>query len=773
MSDTSWKNIPQKIRKVYNIKNNFKNIEPLVSVYDNTESLFPILEETKQTIVEGLEPVENKASPAIIKTGSNIVKSIDLQIEDIKKFADTQYRKAKTENRKSLQDIYNKIPTSWSGLVDSIEDINVNKFSATITKIINGVFNLASLPENLVMWFSIVIVQLCENERMNPILNINDTYPHTFININNGVNPQDDLYLNPKAKISTDPDYAKKQKIAYDSQLIYKFLMNFLLIIISWIITYNLYYSMFINPPMRIEFLKKDTSEIIRYNLMNMFFSAPCNFYHFVTGCLSGIFTIVGISNYKVLSFVVLFMLVLFLCLKYFYFVLSLLVQFKLTLTATPLMTIVIVYAYILNAFFRPNDTTNWSNPSSGITGMILCFLRFFLIFNMGFLCCYLIKLTLIFYGFYYLFLRCCDFLFIRSIWIFIADKIKLFGLPSDAIQISFIYDQIIKMDEKTKCDKETLLYKFNKFISNYIFPNLIYFVIIIFLISNIVSFLKETVFSFNTKNLLVILCSMILFCVIIIGILSKMNNKTVIQSNNVNYKDFADGILKQTDQQFKAKEEQTIDKIIEGMKIVPDKNNFDAKILESKNLVSQKLNELKPPEPKKDLFDISEMFEKKPYSESESESKIKNPVQNILPGISDVLPSKDQIEPIITLLEDKYNELKKQEGFEDIIKEISDIHDINSVRTVITNNKEKVNEIINKVFKDEYEIFTGYTQIYNTFPYLFVEFLPQSQILATIGTIILDADKTKASTWRAIQNVPIVISNLEKLNKKMNSIRP
>jgi len=266
----------------------------------------------------------------------------------------------------------------------------------------------------------------------------------------------------------------------------------------------------------------------------------------------------------------------------------------------------------------------------------------------------------------------------------------------------------------------------------------------------------------------------MILICVVIVGILSKMNNNTVIQSNNVNYKDFADGILKQTDKQFKEKEEQTIDKIIADMKIVPDKNIFDAKISESKNLVSQKLNDLKPPEPKKDLFDIGDMFGKKPTPESESGSKINNPVQNILPGISDVLPSniKDQIEPIITLLEGKYNELKKQEGFEDIIKEISDIHDINSVRTVITNNKEKVNEIMNNVFKDEYEIFTGYTQIYNTFPYLFVEFLPEAQILATIGTIILDADKTKASTWRAIQNVPIVISNLEKLNKKMNSLR-
>jgi hypothetical protein len=240
------------------------------------------------------------------------------------------------------------------------------------------------------------------------------------------------------------------------------------------------------------------------------------------------------------------------------------------------------------------------------------------------------------------------------------------------------------------------------------------------------------------------------------------------------------DGILKQTDEEFKEKQKQTINTIIQDMNIVPDKNSFDDRITDSKNKVSQQLNGLKPVEPENNnLFkNFGEMFGNKEQEqdqdqdqEQNQESESNNKSSGSLPNFIDYLPPtiQNDIKPFIEKLKAKYNEFVNHEEFKKLNINETDmnISNLPSLKKTLLDKKDELRELIKTVFTKEYNIFKRYTQISNTFPMLFLEFTPGAQILTMIGNLIFEANEVSMGPFTAAKNVFLIIPELQSVENE------
>lgn len=489
----------------------------------------------KGAFLNGLHDIEDKANKYINK---------------LDEIATEQYDKVYTELNAKYENVKNNIPTSMSDIKDKLkssnkEDLNksvqdqiaeaifyINKVSKVFTTILN----------NLLMYVSLSIVRLAYEVLPEwPIDILKDRNdPNYPWNINFNVSSADNLTTGGNLYSESSPaiqlngkdiapsTYIQNQKIQSDTQILVNFFIQFILVLVSYLITANLFYNIEMETSVAKWFYDKPVGftpapqnrpmvehgfHVIFSCIKNTAISTPYNVYFAIFFGIKWILQTLRIYEYKELTFILLFLIVLYLCIKYFWNYYNSFIENPITWSYEPIILLFVFYGIyenylnvqlikygILHGGRHTPVTHHWI--SSSITVFILLSI-FFVIFPF-------LRIVLTFW----------------FIYLFIYNKWN--GLNLD----------ILSSEKTTNCGpKEGIFSGIQKIINKYIFPNFLFFVMLILVLFNVYnSFKNNKIYNKGIKHTMIGLSLLMLLGLVLYALYKFYNNNNSKPSDKVVY---------------------------------------------------------------------------------------------------------------------------------------------------------------------------------------------------------------------------------------------
>lgn len=583
-------NIQDKIKNVYYTKKNknYKNIplfptidqtiifnKPVLEGLDNIEVSDLIGDIGANEIAEGKQIVNAYADTLSSLFGTDVDVDMDIDgnvdtrgltviasgADKLKDMANDQYKKIDNEFQKlmKLGDSANKDPGDIAkSLVEAIKNNKDKKPGAPeppglLTEIILGIKGififLLNFINNVFIYLSIVFAQIIYKDV--PIQPFGNFYnPPTMFNwpwkLDLNVAPADNTAIDPSANL-WDPEqgpavgsdgkfipgetYLQHQKILYDSNIIFNFFIQVVLVFFTWVFTNNIYYQIYnvvdtlskipyryIQPSSNEDgmFIKRGLN-ILSFSIVNTIVSAPYDVLYIFLWFIKYILKLTGIYEFYPLSYIILFVIILYFTLKYFWgiytsFVNDLFMQSNLgDIFKTYFFYFLIGIYGIYQHFFCINVVDGDNKPIAFDWKRLLALIVV--------ICVIFVASPLIRFFFYFSFVFICfDFQ----------------GFTND------VYDSIIKYEKQQKCDSNK--FSFSKTIRAAIysfFEYFYYFVIFVLIISNFL-YLNSRLRTYNknSSSALKIMIGIIFLSIFMYLIYSLMNKNEPKRQQTVVYGD-------------------------------------------------------------------------------------------------------------------------------------------------------------------------------------------------------------------------------------------
>jgi len=746
-------NIQEKIKSVYN-KKNYKNIEqfPILKHPNNLEGFVgktsnpangPSMKDywnATGDIFTGDSKKKNKTNNKVDNTAvaeesttSGNLKAEEIQFKELMK---DQYKTTSD----STTDLYNsiasadlstaltdtsKIKAAGESVKDFImgdnKEISVGGESDKIKIIKNMILLPINFINNIFLYFCIVITQL--SYKVPPIgpwgnmLKPLDT-PNWPWKLNLDVSPNDNLALNKDAKLY-DPSgasvpvmdgnipaetYYENQKILYDSNILFGIFTQIILVCVTWVITNNAYYYIFIitpEIPYRIiePFSKIDNKiEVSRgfgaiiYTIVNTIFCTP---YDVITGILH-MLRIIEFSKsspfygFRELTYILLFLIILYFVLTYFWDMYNNLMDDFFSFKYEPFFFIFIIYGLVYHyLFIKIVDEKHVEAPKGLYIKKGLSYMTIMSAFGAGYP---VIRIMFFFW----------------SIFIFFG----LQGFGNDT------YDDIYKLRSKDDCESNKFnLFKFIKKVIVFVFPYFFTFVIFVLLLSNLNYLNSQPTLNSNSSSgmkIIVTFIFIIIFLFFIFSILNKyilVDKKTVVFGKSfLNEKNELDNIIN------KSTTMKTYENLLENTNQNTEQGQSDTQIPTDPNQPAQSDTQI-PTDPNQPAQSDTQIpTDPNQVSENQTNPLYLQLLKNKIEVLKNKLKSIESDEVVNKLIPSS----KKQKLFE-LINTIEKIEnnpvieiifqvpfDIKNVYTVIL-NKLDTDTKLSKETKDQIQIFADF----------------------------------------------------------------
>lgn len=560
--------VNEKIKKIYQRKKpNYKNIETFStippSIWKNSalEGLTTKCPGTDWAVkgingntyisdIDALATEQYKKDQGAFLNGlQDIEDKVNKYMNKLDEIATEQYDKVYTELNAKYENVKNNIPTSMADIKDKMQQSNTEDLNKSVQDqiadaivYINKIFKgFTTILNNLLMYVSLSIVRLAYEVLPEwPIDIFNEDNPNYPWNINFNVSPVDNLTTGGNLYSESSPairlngediapsTYIQNQKIQYDTQFILKFFIQFILVLVSYLITANLFYNIEMETNNAKWFWDKPVGftpapqnrPMVEHGFRVMFscikntaISTPYNVYFAIFFGIKWILQTLRIYEYKELSFILLFLIVLYLCLKYFLNYYNSFIENPITWSYEPIILLFVFYGIyenylnvqlikygILHAGRHTPVVHHWI--SSAITIFILLSI-FFVIFPF-------LRIMLTFW----------------FIYLFIYNKWN--GLNLD----------ILSGEKTTNCGpKEGIFSGIQKIINKYIFPNFLFFVMLILVLFNVYnSFTNDKIYNQGIKHIMIGLSLSMLLGLVLYALYNFYSKNKPSKSNSVKY---------------------------------------------------------------------------------------------------------------------------------------------------------------------------------------------------------------------------------------------
>lgn len=588
----------EKIENVYKKKNkNYKNI-----------SLFPTIDPftiIKKPILEGFQDNEYSDSGNDIPESGNLLSealNIELAYVDtfnkifnenddddadengdesgnfldglssvtnrIEELANSQYAAAESEAENSNTS-GNSEDSDPAGIVKKVANVvtDIPTILLNIFLYSKGfIVFIINFINNVLVYFSIIFVQVVYKE--SPIQPFGNLFKRPTVfnwpwKLDLNVAESDNIAIDPsatlwnKTQIATGSDgtyvpgdvYRHNQEILYDSNIVFSFFIQLILVALTWVITNNLYYYIYnvVDGLAKIPYrylqpnntvgginVSRGPFHIFKYSFINILISAPYDILYLLLFLIKFILQITGIYEFYALSYILLFMLVLYLTLKYFWgtytkFVNDIFMQSNLDELFKSYFFYFLIGFYGIFQHYLVVNIVNDKNETVDFSWRGVVTFLIIIIATLGFSP----------------FIRI--FFYIWFLYIFFGFQ----GFTND------VYNDIIKHQKKQKCDSnEILIVKIIRNAIDYFFEYFYYFVVFMLIISNFLYF-NSKVRMFNTQSssavkLLIGIIFLSVFMYLIYSILNKNQPKrkqTVVYGDSfLNEKEDIDGAIGKID---------------------------------------------------------------------------------------------------------------------------------------------------------------------------------------------------------------------------------
>ena len=584
-------NIQEKIKSVYN-KKNYKNIErfPILKHQNNLEGFAG---KTSNPANGGPSMKDYWNATGDIFTGDSKKKSKDknkvdnIEVEENKdepttfgniKAGANQFKELMNDQYKTTSDsttnLYNSISSAnLPNLLTNTDNIKVA--GESIKKFITGdnkeisiggesdkmkiAKNMILLPinfiNNTILYFCIVITQLSYTAPpIGPWGNIFNTLdtPNWPWKLDLDVSPSDNLALDANAKLY-DPSgasvpvkggnipaetYYENQKILYDSNILFGVFTQIILVCVTWVMTNNAYYYMFVITPELPYRIIEPFSTIdnkievergigaIVYTIVNTIICTP---YDVITWTLH-MLRIIEFSKsspfygFRELTYILLFLIILYFVLTYFWDMYNSILEDFFSFKYEPFYFIFIIYGLVYHyLFIKIVDEKHKVVPGNWYIKKGLSLMTIMSAFGGGYP---VVRIMFFFWA------------------IFIFFGLQGFGTDT--------YDDIYKMRSKDDCESNKFsLLKFIKKVVVFIFPYFFSLVMFVLLLSNLMYLNSQPTLNSNSSSAMKIIVAFIFIIIFLFFIFSILNkyiltdNKTVIFGKSfLNEKNELDNII-------------------------------------------------------------------------------------------------------------------------------------------------------------------------------------------------------------------------------------
>jgi hypothetical protein len=488
----------------------------------------------------------SKDTNAFVKGIKNIEEKVQKYINKVRDIADEQYDKAYAELHSKYKDVENNIPTSMSDIKEKVKDMDTDSKKSVQDQIadaivaMNKVFKGFTTIINIILtYISLSIVRLAYAVPPGwPIDLFNENNPNYPWNINFGVSSADNLetggnlYSESSPAVNLDgvdiapSKYIQNQQIQYDTQVIMKFFIQFILVLVSYLITKNLVYNIEMetgpkwffdepigttDPPQNLPIFESGFSIIFKC-IKNTIFSTPYNVFVFIFWVIKLFLQTIRIYNYKELTFILLFLIILHLCLKYFLKYYNSFTEDPITWTYQPIVLLFVFYGIFENylnvqmikyEYLHSGKQIPVSHNWVTVINIFVLLILFFIIYPV-------LRITAVFW----------------FIYLFIYNKGN--GLRYD----------ILSDKKTTNCgQKEGIFGTINRIVSKYIYPNFLYFVILVLVVFNVYnSFKNDKIYNPAIKHIMIGFSLMMLLGLILYAAFMFFNKNNAKTSNDVKY---------------------------------------------------------------------------------------------------------------------------------------------------------------------------------------------------------------------------------------------
>lgn len=431
---------------------------------------------------------------------------------------------------------------------------NPPNFFETFGSIANVLLFFINFINNTLIYICIVFVQIIYKEV--PILPWGNLKKSMAINnwpwkLDLDVSPYDNLALDPSAVLA-DPSgspilifgnsyisaerYHTRQKILYDSNLVFNLFTEIILIGITWVFTNNAYYYIYKDPSTE---LKPDTfpyrvikpyndlngvpsvkrggfvfGGIYPFAVFNTLLAAPYDILFLMLFCIKRFTQMIGLYDYHALLYILLFLGFLWFNLKHFWRIYSQFTSNPFSWLYNPFFAIFIIYGMYQHYFTVSiiNDE-NKKIEMSWLT-VVCSIITVIAIFST------LIGIYPIIRMFYYFW----------CIYVFLGFQ----GFSNDT------YNEIMKHEKKINCDSDKVsIFKTIRNMIHLFFQYFIYFVVFISVIANIEYLNKVKIYNSDSASGMKVFLSILFLMVFMFLVYSFLNankpreEKTVINSKS------------------------------------------------------------------------------------------------------------------------------------------------------------------------------------------------------------------------------------------------
>lgn len=565
----------EKIKSIYNQKyKNYKNIPLFPTIDQNIIINKPILEGFDNEIEQGANIINaygNTLKDIFRSESYRSESDLELEIEDdnileasnrLNDLATSQYKKLESSFN-DFMDSGNNMDKDPAGVfeqvVSDITNLNILESPGIVTEIFLMIKNFflffVNFINNVLIYLTIIFIQIIYKEvPILPFGNV-DKSPTMFnwpwkLDLN--ISPSDNIALDPSATLwnakngyytgtdgtKMDPEVViKRQKMLYDSNIVFSVFIQMILVTFAWVFTNNVYYYIYnevnglSSKIMPYRSIKPRNSNndvininggftIIYYSIINTIVSAPYDFLYFVLFLIKSILQITRIYEFYALTYIILFLIILFFTLKYFWgiytnFVNDMFMQKTIGDLFQSYFFYFLIGIYGLYQHFLAVNVVDDDNETLRggyvIVGRILCFI---IVMSVVFIASPFIRIF-----FYFWFLYIC---------------FTFQGFTND------VYDDIVKREKKQSCDsnKFSIIKTFRNAI-NYFFKFFYFFVILILIIFNFF-YLNSSLKTHNSQSssALKLLIGIIFLSIFMYLIYSIMNNNEPKRKQTVVYGD-------------------------------------------------------------------------------------------------------------------------------------------------------------------------------------------------------------------------------------------